>query len=45
MATIGKPLVIVNQGPTELDHIATVRLEGGAGEILAQLVASILEGT
>ncbi|MEX0946437.1 MAG: Sir2 family NAD-dependent protein deacetylase [Acidimicrobiia bacterium] len=45
MAVMGKPLVIVNQGPTELDHVATVRLDGGAGEILAQLVANILEGT
>ena len=27
----GRPLVIVNQGPTEMDHLASVRIEGAAG--------------
>jgi len=38
MAADGRPLVIVNQGPTELDHVATVRLEGSAGVILPRLI-------
>lgn len=39
----GKPMVIVNRGPTDADHLATVRLEGAAGEVLPPLVASLLE--
>lgn len=38
MTRQGKPMVILNQGPTEADHLATVRLEGAAGELLPPLV-------
>jgi NAD-dependent deacetylase len=43
LAADGRPLVIVNQGPTEMDHVATIRLEGAAGMILPRLV-EIAEG-
>ncbi len=43
LAADGRPLVIVNQGPTEMDHVATIRLEGAAGVILPRLV-EIAEG-
>lgn len=39
----GRPLVIVNQGPTEADHLATVRLEGAAGVLLPALVSALVE--
>lgn len=42
MAADGKPLVIVNQGPTELDRMASIRLEGGAGETLPMLVSAMV---
>lgn len=35
----GAKLVIINMGPTALDELATVRIEGKAGEILPQVVA------
>lgn len=41
MAREGKPLVIVNRGPTEADHLATVRLEGAAGDVLPELVTAL----
>jgi NAD-dependent deacetylase len=37
----GFPLVIVNQGPTEFDVRATVRLRGKAGTILPELVTAL----
>ena len=37
----GKPMVIVNRGPTEADYLATVRLDGSAGELLSALVEGI----
>lgn len=37
----GAPYVIINQGPTDQDHLATVRLEGNLVEILPQLVARV----
>jgi NAD-dependent deacetylase len=37
----GSPLVIVNQGPTDLDHLATARIEGPAGTILPRLVGLV----
>ena len=40
----GRPLVIVNQGPTEMDHLASVRIEGAAGIVLPALVGEILRG-
>ena len=42
MTREGKPMVIINRGPTEADHLATVRLEGAAGEVLPPLVSSLL---
>jgi NAD-dependent deacetylase len=42
LAADGRPLVIVNQGPTEMDHVATIRLEGAAGVILPALVSNIV---
>lgn len=38
----GALYVIVNQGPTEQDREAHIRLEGRAGELLPELVAGIL---
>ncbi len=35
------PLVILNMGPTDADRMATVRLEGKAGELLPSLVAAL----
>lgn len=40
MVMAGKPMVLVNRGPTEADHLAHARLEGAAGEILPRLVAA-----
>ena len=37
----GAPLVILNLGPTDWDGLATVRLEGKAGEVLPELVAAL----
>ena len=34
----GRPLVIVNQGATEMDRLASVRIEGAAGVVLPALV-------
>jgi len=42
MAQDGKPLVIVNQGETEMDQLADVRLEGGAGDILDLLTRRLI---
>lgn len=36
----GAPLVIVNQGPTEYDHLAAAVIEEGAGAVLPQLFAA-----
>jgi NAD-dependent deacetylase len=35
----GAPFVIVNRGPTEMDHLATVRIDAAAGAALPELVA------
>lgn len=37
-----KPIVIINQGETEADHIAAVKLDSGIGEVLPNLVDRIL---
>lgn len=42
MAREGKPLVIVNQGDTEADHLASVRVDAPAGEALPPLVAGVI---
>jgi NAD-dependent deacetylase len=45
MALAGKPLVIINQGPTELDDLATLRIEGGAGPVLTELARALSAST
>ncbi len=42
VAATGAPFVIVNDGPTELDDVAAVRLGGRAGEVLPSLVANLV---
>ncbi|HUO45936.1 MAG TPA: Sir2 family NAD-dependent protein deacetylase [Acidimicrobiia bacterium] len=42
MAVTAKPLIIVNQGATDLDHLASIRIEGAAGQALPALVKLIL---
>jgi NAD-dependent deacetylase len=37
----GGALAIVNRGPTPLDHLASIRIDGGAGETLAALAADV----
>ena len=39
------PFVILNMGPTEADAMATVRLEGMAGDLLPELVAGLIAQT
>lgn len=41
-AARNKPIVIINQGATEADHLAAVRIDAGIGEVLPQLVDRIL---
>ena len=45
MAMEGKPLVIINQGPTEMDYLATVRLEGPAGVLVEALTRGLIENS
>jgi NAD-dependent deacetylase len=42
VAARGKPFVIVNEGPTEMDHTATTRLDGKAGTLLPALVDALI---
>ena len=37
----GAKLVIINLGPTELDSRADIRIEGKAGEVMTQIIASV----
>lgn len=37
----GAKLVIVNEGPTELDHAAHIRLGGKAGEVMSQVLTQV----
>jgi NAD-dependent deacetylase len=37
-----KPIVIVNQGETEADHLAAAKIDAGIGEVLPSLVDRIL---
>jgi NAD-dependent deacetylase len=39
--SMGGALAIVNRGPTPLDRLATVRVDGGAGETLAAIVKAL----
>jgi NAD-dependent deacetylase len=36
---VGRPVIIVNAEPTDLDHLATVVLRGSAAELLSELLA------
>ncbi len=38
----GAPLVIVNQGTTELDGLAAVTIDGSAGEVLGEIAAALV---
>jgi NAD-dependent deacetylase len=42
VAARGDPFVIINQGPTEHDLLATVRLEGTAGVLVPALVSALI---
>jgi NAD-dependent SIR2 family protein deacetylase len=37
-----KPIVIINKGLTEVDHLAAVKIDSGIGEVLPDLVDRIL---
>lgn len=41
-ATQSKPIVLINKGETEADHIAAVKIDAGIGEVLPDLVDRIL---
>ncbi len=40
-AQAGAPLVIINMGPTELDHLAHIRIEGKAGHITPEIIRRV----
>ena len=42
IAEAGHPFVIVNRGPTEMDDMATARIDGAAGEVLPDLVERLI---
>lgn len=42
LAREGKPLVIVNRGATEADHLASVRIDALAGEVVPALVERLV---
>ena len=37
-----KPIVIVNKGPTDADHLAAAKLDSGIGEVLPEMVERVL---
>ncbi len=41
-ATQSKPLVVINKGQTEADHLAAAKIEAGIGEVLPDIVDRIL---
>lgn len=41
VASRGEPFVIINQGPTDHDRLANVKVEGKAGDMLPALVARL----
>jgi len=43
VAEAGHPFVIVNRGPTELDDMATVKVDGPAGEVLTRLADLLID--
>ena len=36
-----KPVVIINKGPTDADHVATVKIDSGIGDVLPGLIDQI----
>lgn len=36
---LGKPVVIINQGETRADHLATIKLDANCGDVMEMLVA------
>ena len=41
-ANAGKPVVIVNKGETEADHLAAAKIDGAIGDVLPGLVAQLM---
>ncbi len=41
-ATQSKPIVVINRGDTEVDHIAAAKIDAGIGDVLPDLVDRIL---
>lgn len=41
-AAQSKPIVVINKGATEVDHLAAVKIDAGIGEVLPELVDRIL---
>ena len=37
-----KPIVVINRGETDVDHIAAVKIDAGIGDVLPDLVDQIL---
>lgn len=40
-----KPIVIINQGETDADHLASAKIDAGIGDVLPELVERILTGS
>lgn len=38
----GKPVVIVNRGPTDADHLAAVKIDAGIGDVLPAIVERLV---
>ena len=43
-AAASKPIVIINRGTTEADHIATVKLDAAIGDVLPDIVTQVNAG-
>jgi NAD-dependent deacetylase len=43
-ALLSLPIVIINKGATEADHLAAVKLDAGIGEVLPKIVDGVLAG-
>jgi NAD-dependent SIR2 family protein deacetylase len=37
-----KPIVVINKGETDIDHLAAVKIEAGIGDVLPDLVDQIV---
>ncbi len=42
MAKRGRPIVLINRGPTRADHLVTVKVDGGVAQTLAALRPALL---